>query len=322
MQSLQQRPYRWARIIGTGTTALVAAAAFSSTAGAAAPPTTRGLGASGSVAALDASASNMEVQNANTGQTTVSWTTTTQFSKTATEAVSALAAGDCVTVTGTQSKKSKTTIAARSITVTAANSSGSCTGFGTHAVGGAPGQGGGFQFRSGSGSGGPGFGGSGGEGTRGGGSFSPGGAGNGSSNFRKDFASIAIGSGKLKSVKGSTLTVSGYDISPGQFTGGAGKSNAKTKKPTAPKTETLTITTSKSTTVSATQSTAASALAVGDCVTAFGPAASNGAITATTVRITSTGGGTCTSGFVSGGPGGRFGGSGGFGGPPTGGVGA
>ena len=38
-------------------------------------------------------------------------------------------------------------------------------------------------------------------------------------------------------------------------------------------------------------------LAVGDCVSAFGPAASNGAVTATTVRITSTGGGSCTGGL-------------------------
>ena len=35
--------------------------------------------------------------------------------------------------------------------------------------------------------------------------------GSGSSNFRKELASLAIGSGKVKSVKGSTLTVSGYD---------------------------------------------------------------------------------------------------------------
>ena len=61
--------------------------------------TERAGGASGSVAALNAS--SMEVQNASTGQTTVSWTSTTQFSKTVTEAVSSLAAGDCVTVTGT-----------------------------------------------------------------------------------------------------------------------------------------------------------------------------------------------------------------------------
>ena len=241
----------------------------------------------------------MEVQNTTSGQTTVNWTSTTAFSKTVTEAVSSLAAGDCVSVTGTPSKKSKTTIAARSITVTTASSSGSCTSFsrtgGTSA--GAAGQGGGFRFRGGSG-GGPGFGG--GSGTEGGGSFQgrpAGGSGSGSSNFRKELASLAIGSGKVKSVKGSTLTVSGYDVSPGQFTRPTTKSGSKTKKPATPKTETLTITTSKSTTVSSTQSAAASALAVGDCVSAFGPAAANGAVTATTVRITSTGGGTCTSGF-------------------------
>jgi hypothetical protein len=43
-------------------------------------------------------------------------------------------------------------------------------------------------------------------------------------------------------------------------------------------------------------------------VSAFGPAASNGAVTATTVRITSTGGGSCTGvGRFGGGPGGFFG---------------
>ncbi len=43
--------------------------------------------------------------------------TTTTFTQTVTETVSSLAVGDCVTVTGTPSKKSKTTIAARSITI-------------------------------------------------------------------------------------------------------------------------------------------------------------------------------------------------------------
>ena len=52
---------RWARFLGTGATALVAATAVASAAGAATPPTPR-RGASGSVAAL--SASSMEVQNA------------------------------------------------------------------------------------------------------------------------------------------------------------------------------------------------------------------------------------------------------------------
>ena len=138
--SLGQARRRWARIVGTGTTALVAAAALSSAAGAATTtPPNGGFGASGSVAALNASSSSMEVQNANSGQTTVSWTSTTQFSKTVTKAVGALG-GECVTVTGTPSKKSKTTIAARSITVTSATSSGSCAGFGTRNGSGAPGQ--------------------------------------------------------------------------------------------------------------------------------------------------------------------------------------
>jgi hypothetical protein len=49
-------------------------------------------------------------------------------------------------------------------------------------------------------------------------------------------------------------------------------------------------------------------VAVGDCVSAFGKTASNGAVTATSVRVTSTGGSTCATGF-----------GGGFGGGPGGG---
>src|SRR5580658_8051664 len=96
----------WARILGTGAAALLAAgtvAATAGTAGAASPPSAPG-GATGSVAAL--TGTSMEVQNASTGQTTVNWTTTTTFSKSATEAVSAVTVGDCVTATGSASKKS------------------------------------------------------------------------------------------------------------------------------------------------------------------------------------------------------------------------
>jgi hypothetical protein len=50
-------------------------------------------------------------------------------------------------------------------------------------------------------------------------------------------------------------------------------------------------------------------------VSAFGPASTTGAVTATTVRITSTGGKTCTAGFGGGGFGGA--GGGGFGGGGT-----
>ena len=79
----------------------------------------------------------MEVQSATEGQTSVSWTPTTTFSETATETVSSIAVGDCLTVTGTPSKKSKTTVAARSITISQPTSSGTCAaGFGGGAAGG------------------------------------------------------------------------------------------------------------------------------------------------------------------------------------------
>jgi hypothetical protein len=294
----------WGRLLGAGGTTVVAIAAVMSAAGAAGAASAPNLGATGSVAALNTS--SMEVQNASTGQTTVNWTTSTQFSKSVTESVSSLNPGSCVTVTGTASKKSKTTIAARSISVTSPTSTGSCNSFGTRtAPGGAvrTGGGGGFEFR-----GGGGFPAGGTSGSRP--SFPSGGAGAG--NFRKQFASIDIASGKVTAVKGSTLTVSGTSLNPGSFAGRTKKSSSKTKKFTPPKTEKLTITTSDSTPVSATQSTTPSALAVGDCVSAFGPAASTGAVTATTVRITSTGGGSCSGGFPRGG-GGFFGGPGGGG---------
>jgi len=313
MQTLTSRSStrrRWARFLGTGATALVAATTIGSVAGAATTPTNAPAGASGSVAALQVS--SMEVQNPNTGQTTVSWTTSTQFSKTVTESVGTLAAGDCVTVTGMPSKTSKTTIAARSITVLSPSATGSCSvgaqGRGTSA-GGVFGGPGGFNFRRG------GTGGSGTSGTRP--SFPAGAA-----RRFSGLAAIAIASGKVTGVSGSTVSVTGFDISPGSFarpTAADSSKSSKSSKPVAPKTESLKLTTSGATTVTATQSAAATDLAVGDCVTAFGPAATNGAVSATTVRITSTGGATCTSGFGGGffrggGPGG-----GGFGGGAPGG---
>ncbi len=301
MQSLTSSRRRWMRLAGTAATALLAATAVASAAGAATPSNT---GATGSVAALGAS--SMEVQNPSSGQTTVNWTSSTTFSKTVSEAVSALANGDCLTVSGTPSKKSKTTIAARTITVRAASSSGTCTGVGTAAgaapaVGGAPGGGGFGRF-----AGGGGFGAGAEGGTR------PSFSGSGSSNFRKELASLAIASGKVTGVSGSTITVSGTAVSPGQFV--SKSKSSKKSTPPKPKTEILKITTSGTTTVSATQTTASNALAVGDCVSAFGPPATNGSVTATTVRITATSG-TCNGGF-----GGGF--RGGFGGGGAGGAGA
>jgi hypothetical protein len=293
-------------VVTTIALAVAVALAVAATADAA-TPTNPPVGASGSVAALNGS--SMEVQNQSSGQTTVSWTALTQFSKTVTESVSSIGVGDCVTATGTAAKNSKSTIAARSITVTTPNGSGSCTGTRTGANGGTPGGG----FRQGTGGGGF-FQRNGGGGSR---PSVPGGGAGG--NFRTALRSLAIASGKVTAVHGTTLTVSGFDLSPGSFPR-ANRSNSskssKNTRPTQPQTETLKVTTSSSTPVRTTQTAAASDLAVGDCVSAFGPAASNGAVTATTVRITSTGGGSCTGGFPGGG-GAFFGGGGGGGGGPV-----
>ena len=306
MQTLTSRSTsrrRWAQFLATGATALVAATTIGSVAGAATTSTNAPGIADGSVAALQAS--SMEVQNPSTGQTTVSWTTSTQFSKTVTESVSSLAAGDCVTVTGTPSKSSKTTIAARSITVRSPSSTGSCSvaaGRSGTSTGGAFAGPGGFNFRR-SGTGSP-------SGTRP--SFPA-----GSARRFAGLGSIAVASGKVTGVSGSTVSVSGVDITPGSLRPKASSSkSSKTSRPAAPNTENLKITTSGSTSLSSTQSAAATDLVVGDCVTAFGPAATNGAVTATTVRITSTGGASCTGGF---GGGGFFRGGGGFGGGTPGG---
>jgi hypothetical protein len=305
MQSLTSRSTsrRVMRLAGLGATALLAATAVASEAGAATPATPPGL-ASGSVAAI--TGTTMEVQNPSTGQTAVTWTASTQFSQTVSKTVASLSPGDCLTITGTASKSSKTTIAARSITVSAPPATGSCTALGRVSVGGGPGTAapaGGFRFRTG---GGGGFGGGSG-GTR------PSFPRSGSGGFRGfPVGNIAIARGKVTAVSGSTVTVSGFDVTPSTLRPTSKSSSSKSKsktppKPVTPKTETLKITTTGSTSLSETQASTSSSLAVGDCVSAFGPAASNGAVTASTVRITSTGGKSCTAafgGFFRGGPGG------------------
>jgi hypothetical protein len=265
--------------------------------------------ASGTVASI--AGTSMEVQSATEGQTTVDWTTSTVFSTTVTKAVNSLVTGNCITVTGTPNKKSKTTVAARSITLTTASSSGSCTtvaGAGAGAGAGGFG-GGGFAGRTG-GAGGTGTGGG---GFPGGARTGEGGAAGGArsgAGFRGGNFSFTFASGKITAVKGGTLTVKGVLIST---TTSKTKSSSKSKSKKAipkPKTETLKITTSKTTTVSQTQTTTSAALAVKDCVSALGAIGSTGTVTAETVRITSTSGGTCTGGFGGGFGGGGFGGGG------------
>jgi hypothetical protein len=247
------------------------------------PPTTAGSagrpqaaafqGASGTVAAI--SGSSMEVQDPSSGQTTVNWTASTVFSEVTKVTSSALTPGRCATVTGTSSGS---TITARSVVITNPTSSGTCTrGFGAGGRRVAPT--GGTTRRS-----------------------FPAGTG------RSRFAGGSVASGKVLSVSGTTLVIDGVS-----FTFGSAGATSPGTPPTTVPTRSIDITLSPSTTYTETLPAAASNLAVGDCVVATGPADTTGAVTARSVRITSTGGQSCTAGGF-GGFFGRAGGGAGSGG--------
>lgn len=263
---------------GSGTSA--AAKTSSSTAapatgrtGGSTPGARRGFpGVIGSVAAI--TGSSMEVQNPSSGQTTVDWTGSTTFAQTVTLTSSSVAAGDCVTVIGTSSGGR---ITARSVALSAAPASGTC----------APGSGAGFRgFGAGARNGarpngtGP-------NGTAPRRSFPAGGA----ARFAGSFAS-----GKVVSSSATSLVILGTSFSGGRPTGAT--------PPTTAAPADITVTVDASTVFTQVRSATAASLAVGDCVAANGPADSTGAVTARSVRITSTGGQSCTAGF------GRFGGGG------------
>jgi Domain of unknown function (DUF5666) len=237
-------------------------------------------GASGSVAAM--TGSSMEVQNQQSGQVTVSWTSSTTFTKTTVVSAANVVAGDCVTVTGSTSTG---TLVASAVMVSKPTSSGSCTtgGFGA----GGPGGGGGLR---------------GGTPPNGGSVPNGGSLPNGSSGSATGRTSgFSFASGKVTSISPSSLVI--YGISSSGLRGSRSSTESSTP-PTSIKSTTVTIGLQGSTTYSETQSAGASALAVGDCVTAVGSSDTTGAVTARSVRITSTGGKTCSSGF------GGFGGGG------------
>jgi hypothetical protein len=231
----------------------------------------------------------MEVQSQRSGQVTVSWTTSTAFTQMVTVPASSVAAGDCVTVSGSTSKKTKV-VTAKTVTVSQPTT-GKCTG-GFGGPGGASGSAtsGGFP---GGGSGGPPSGGT----FPGGGKAPSGGRFFGSGSGRRP-AALANGggfaSGKVTTVTSSAMTVSGF--SSASLSGSRPSSKGKTKRPSI-KTTTVKVTITSSTTYRESQSAAASTLAVGDCVTAMGSSNSTGAVAASSVQISSTGAKSCTAGF-------------------------
>jgi len=298
-------------------TLAAAPSAFAASSPATSAPSTRPTipGASGSVAAV--TGSSMEVQNPETGQVTVSWTPSTTFTQTVTSTVSDVAVGDCVTVTGKPASKNSTKgpIAGTSVIVVQPSAGGICattaSGFGAGGPGAAFGRGNG-SFRP-----------------TAGGTFPNGGSfptrGSFPSGAARNFANFAFATGKVTQISSGSFTVEGVMRSggatstkstskPKSKSKGKSKSKSKSKnksaastpaKPATSSTEAIDVTTGSSTTYSQTSTTSSSSLAIGQCVTARGPASDTGAIAATSISVRSPGASGCTAGF---------GGFGGFGG--------
>ena len=229
--------------------------------------------ASGSIASI--SGTSMEVQNQQTGQETVEWTSSTTFSHTVSASLSTVAVGDCVSAIGTPSGSS---VAANQVTISQPDSSGTCQA-----------GGGGLGFGGGSASGGPpsGF-------TPPNGGTFPGG---GSQPSGGNFANFGSASGKVTAVSGSGFTVEGV-------------LRSAANRSSSPKTTSITVSTSSSTNYSQTASTDSSSLAVGLCVTAQGSADQQGNITATSISIRNPdSSGSCGFGFRPGGASGASGSS-------------
>ena len=211
-------------------------------------------GASGLIAA--ASPGTLQVQSA-TAQNTVVYTAATKFTRVAAGHV---AAGDCLTVTGTPvagSTKALTAISAR----IEAKVNGACPTAG--AGGGFAGGGGSFAQRP---------------------SGSPSRAPSGNSQARRAFAGAT---GTVSSVAGSTILVKGVLRS--------GFGSAGSTSPASP--TTITITLGASAAVTQTVAATSVAAVVGQCARAIGPAIDVGTITAKSITISAPGPSGCNAGF-------------------------
>ena len=249
--------------------------------------------ASGTIASINGK--TLEVQNSQSGQTTVDMTSKTAVSGTLASTLREVKVGTCVSTTGT--KVATADIKATSVVISSAVK-GAC-GFGGAGAGGR-----GFAGRPG------GFPGAGGGRT---------GAPPGRTGGRLP-ANFTITAGKVTSVAGTKLTIaavvfSGVTRSTTTTAPGNG-SGSRT-----PKTSPVTVTVSASTKYTRQEKMSVAGLKVGECATAFGSTNQIGAVTATRLTVTqATSTGCSATGF--GGFGGRGPGGGGFGGGGFGGNGA
>ncbi|MEO6700377.1 MAG: DUF5666 domain-containing protein [Jatrophihabitantaceae bacterium] len=217
------------------------------------------------------SGSSIEVQDPNTGQVTVNFTSKTAFSQTRTVSATALAVGECVTAISARTTGSSaspapssgplTSFSAATVTIAPAVNGSCAAGFGGRGGTGRPA---GSGFPTGARPSGSGGSGTGGAGT--GGGFG-GGAGFG-----------GVASGKLSQLSGSTMQV---------------LVAARGSRPSSTDTITLTASTSYTETVQVNST----ALKVGQCVSATGSANSTGAVAATRIALSTAGPNGCSTGF-------------------------
>jgi len=217
-------------------------------------------GANGTIAAV--TGTSLEVQNTQTGQTTVNYTPTTTIRQISPTTLSAVTVGTCINAVGkpTTASTSTTSPFGRPVTATTVSISQPVSGACTR--GGTAGRPGGF----GGGNGGT-------SGTRpGGGTFRP----PAGRNFAGGAFATAFGS--VTSVTPTTVTVS--------------ETNPRTSQ-----TSSVVVTVTPTTTYSTTQTATAAAIVVGQCARAVGPADSTGAVTASSLTVSTPTNGVCGSGF-------------------------
>ena len=242
-------------------------------------------GASGEIAAV--TGTTAQVQSSDS-QTAVTWTATTKVTQQVAGAFADVKVGACVTAIalsptsgGTAPSATPditTPLAATSVIITPASSDGTCRGgFGGFA-GGGPRRGGagGGGFPGGRPSGLP--------------TDRPSGAPRGG---RAGGAFGRVAAGKVTAVSGDGFTV---DQTTFARSGRGGASPAPSATPSTTTVQRQ-VTVSSSTTYTATRSADASAIVVGQCMTAFGSEDSAGAITATTITLSQPTANGCASGF-------------------------
>ena len=215
------------------------------------PPAAFRPAASGSIASVTGNI--LEVQNPESGQTTVNVSSKTVITATVPVGLSGVKSGGCISATGT--KGSGGSIDATTVMIFSATKGTCVRGFG-FGGGGAGGRGGGGFPRT------------------TGGTFPTRTSGTGGRTFKRP-ANFATASGKVTSVSGSNIKVDAVSFS----------FSSKTKKPTVT-TSSKTVSVGKSTKYSMSEKITAGSLKVGECVVATGSTNSIGAVAATTLIVT------------------------------------